>query len=198
MAEPTRPPGGSEGADEIRAVFEPFVALVDEYFQSIDELLAGEGEQEQRQVIGVLRTAGRTQTETFNRTFQEIFDAQDDDGRRLLARYLNGSGAPQMIADARGLLANRALQRRSLLEWIGLILSVIKELLPILADLLNIGGRILKFIMALLEILDKILELLGVSLGGRARENNSAAEEVVWRSLERYWRTTAAMKAATA
>jgi hypothetical protein len=198
MAKEPGPAHGREGASDIRAVFEPFVALIDEYFQSIDDLLASEGEQEQRQVIGVLRTAGRTQAETFNRTFQEIFDAQDDDGRSLLARYLNGSGAPQMIADARGLLGNRALQRRSLLDWIGIILSVIKELLPILADLLNIGGKILKFIMALLEILDKILELLGVSLGGRARENNSAAEEIVWRSLERYWRTTAAMKAATA
>jgi hypothetical protein len=178
--------------DVNRTLYTSFADLLDQYFEGIQSVLSADGEMEQKAVVGAMRLSANTQAKALAETFHEIFDRQDNEGRVVLNKYIDATGAMTLIANTRSLMNDPANNQRSLLSWISLILEILKEIIVMLADLLHLPKSVVHIILAILEILEKIVKLISQFLGSRAAEIADSSDRIFWTSLERYWNTTAA------
>lgn len=188
--EDTKPANRGARFEELRGVVEGFAQLVEEFSQAIQGELGLERLEEQRQVAGVLTSGLRTQCEALGRLMLDHVERADEEQIAHARTYLAATGVTGMIEQTRALMAAGTLQKKSLLSWIIFILEVIKELFPILADLLHLPKRIVLLIQAILEVIDKILRMLTGFLGREAATNADQAQAIMWSSLDRYWQAT--------
>lgn len=186
--------GAPAAPPEHRQTYSDFAELLDEYCGGIHTVLISEGEAEQAAVLDVLRQALATQARALAATFQDMYDNQDADGRGTIETFLDTAGAHNMIAQTRALMANDALQKKSLLGWIGLILEILKKIIAVLSDLLNLPGKLIKLILAIILLLEQILKMIARFLGLNAADQADNSDRILWTSLERYWNTTAALR----
>lgn len=141
-----------------------------------------------------MKLALKKQASSLVETFQDIYDSQDAEGRQFLEKFIRSTDVTELIVRSRALLKGPTLQKRSLLEWIILIIELIKEILVMIGDLFNLPDRVIKFILGILEIVEKILKFIAMLLGQRGAEIADSSDRIFWTSLERYWNTTAAWK----
>lgn len=192
--EGTKLEGRGVRIEELQGIVEGFKQLVEEFTQAIQRELALERLEEQRRVGEVLAIGLRIQCDALGRLMFEHVERADEEQIAHARTYLAASGVGGMIEQTRALMAEGTLQRRNLLGWIIFILEVIKEIFPILADLLNLPKRIVLLIQGILEIIDKILRMLTGFLGREAAANADSAQQIMWSSLDRYWQATASLR----
>jgi hypothetical protein len=180
--------------EELQGVVEGFARLVGDFSQAIQGELELDQLEEQRQVAGVLAAGLQTQCEALGRLMLDHVGRADEEQLAQARTYLAASGVAGMIEQTRALMAPGTLQKKSLLSWIIFILEVIKEIFPILADLLHLPKKIVLLIQGILEIIDKILRMLTGFLGREAATNADQAQQIMWSSLERYWQATASFR----
>lgn len=186
--------GTPEAPPEYRHTYADFAVLLDEYCGGIHTVLTSEGEAEQAAVLDVLRQALATQARSLAETFQAMYDNQDPEGRETIEGFLETAGARNMIAQTRALLGNDSLQKKPLLSWIGLILEILKKIIAVISDLLNLPGKLIKYILAIILLLEQIFKMLAQFLGLKAAQQADNSDRILWTSLERYWNTTAALR----
>ncbi|HQR33959.1 MAG TPA: hypothetical protein PLK30_14580 [Blastocatellia bacterium] len=180
--------------NEYRLAFFGFSELLEEYSNGVRDVLKSEGANEQIEVLEVMKLALKKQASSLVETFQDIYDSQDAEGRQFLEKFIRSTDVTELIVRSRALLKGPTLQKRSLLEWIILIIELIKEILVMIGDLFNLPDRVIKFILGILEIVEKILKFIAMLLGQRGAEIADSSDRIFWTSLERYWNTTAAWK----
>lgn len=193
MTENNLNPPTSEN-NEYRMAFFGFSELLEEYCDGVRDVLKSEGAIEQIEVLGVMKLALKKQSNSLVETFQEVYDTQDAEGRQFLEKFIRSTDVTELIVRGRALLKSTATQKRSLLGWIILIVELIKEILVMIGDLFNLPDRVIKFILGILEIVEKILKFIAMLLGEREAQIADSSDRIFWTSLERYWNTTAAWK----
>ncbi|MGH9798960.1 MAG: hypothetical protein ACRD82_01210 [Blastocatellia bacterium] len=184
----------SPGNNKYRLAFFGFSELLEEYCDGVRDVLKSEAAIEQVEVLEVMKLALKKQSNSLVETFQEIYDNQDAEGRQFLEKFINSTDVTELIVRGRALLKSTSTQKRSLLGWIILIIELIKEILVMIGDLFNLPQRVIKFILGILEIVEKILKFIAMLLGERQAEIADSSDRIFWTSLERYWNTTAAWK----
>lgn len=191
-------PGGNGEPVSVAGLRE-FSFLVDEFAVAVNAEL-GEAGQAERQTIGqVFRDTLAVQTNSIRDLFREVVAGLPADGKRDVEVFWRSSGASTAMTGARHAIQDGTLARRSVLEWIKLILEVIKK---IIADILAfikkhfpwlIGLiKILTIILGLLHILDNLLGNLNKLLAGREPVDMARETREMWQGLETFWRAEAA------
>ena len=193
-----QPPGGGEEPQIVAGLGE-FAALLDDFAAAINEELALAGQAERQAAGQVLRDTLAVQSASIRDLFRDVLAGLPAEGRTDVERFWRASGAATAIAAARAAIQNPALARRTVLEWIKLILELIKKILtqilafvkehfPWLFGLI----RILTIIIALLNILNNLLANLNKLLAGREPVDMNRESREMWQGLEAFWRAEAA------
>lgn len=187
-------PPPPENGDVNRELYTEFGALLERYCEGIKGVLSADGEREQVAVLGVLRQSLNAQSNALAEAFYEMFDRQDIEGQAVIVKYIKSTGALELVANTSSLMSDSSMNQKSLLSWIILILEILKEIIVMLGHLLHLPDSVIEFILGILDILDKILKLLSQFLGSRAADIANRSDQIFWESLQRFWRTTAALK----
>src|SRR5205823_1256081 len=119
------PPSGGEEHLIIAGLAE-FAALVNDFAVAVDEQLALADQQERQAIAQILRDTLAVESSSISELFREVLASLPADGRKDVERFWSVSGATPTITAARRAIQNPALARRSVLEWIKLILELIK------------------------------------------------------------------------
>lgn len=193
------PAAGGNGEPVSVAGLREFAFLVDEFAAAVNAEL-GEAGQAERQTIGqVFRDTLAVQTNSIRDLFREVVAGLPADGKTDVEIFWRSSGAAVAMAGARRAIQDRTLARRSVLEWIKLLLELIKKIIiSILAFIKEhfpwLKGliKILTIILALLVALDNILGKLNELLAGREPVDMARQTREMWQGLETFWRAEAA------
>lgn len=195
---PSRPsPTEGPAADQdVRSLFDGFVSLVDEYAAGIELLLEEEGKSERRALVAIYRNALKKQTSGLRDVLSDAYTAQDPEAQNRARQYLDASGLQGVITETRELMST-AQNKRSLWDWIGFILELIKNILLALADLFpKLLSGIFAIIIGIIEILEKIFRMIASFLSERAAVNAETADRIMWSSVENMWNAKAAWQKA--
>jgi hypothetical protein len=131
--------------------------------------------------------------------FREVFMDLPGDGKLNVEQFWRASGAEGSISGARAAIRDRSLARRSVLEWIKLILELIKKIIAQILEFINAHFplkrgliRVLTIILAILHIIDNLLSGLNQLLAGREPVDMDRLSRSMWEGLEVYWNAQAA------
>jgi phage-related protein len=196
---PSRPSPTEEAVadQDLRALFDGFVSLVDEYAAGIESLLEEKGKSERRALVAIYRNALKKQTSGLRDVLSDAFGAQDPEAQRRARQYLDASGLQGVIAETRELMSSAQSNKRSLWDWIGFILELIKNILLALADLFpKLLSGVFAIIIGIIEILEKIFRMIASFLSERAAVNAETADRIMWSSVENMWNAKAAWQKA--
>lgn len=192
------PPTGSEELLIVAGLSE-FAALLDEFAAAVNEELAVAGQQERQAIAQIFRDTLAVQSRSITELFREVLASLPADGAKDVDRFWRASGAATTIAAARAAIQNPALARRSVLEWIKLILELIKKVIAQILKFikqnfpLHFGLiRTLLLILAVLNILNNLLAKLNELLTGREPVDMASESREMWQGLETFWRAEAA------
>jgi len=193
------PPPGGGGEPLIVAGLGEFAALVDEFAAAVNDELTLAGQSERQAIGQILRDTLVVQSSSVRDLFREVFAGLPADGQTDVERFWRASGAATAIAGARAAIQNPALAKRSVLEWIKLILEFLKKIIALILEFMRnnfpwlVGLiKILEIILALLKILDNLFEKLNKLLVGREPVDMARESREMWQGLEAFWRAKAA------
>ncbi len=193
----TEPPTNGGKSSFVSGLGE-FGSLLDEFAGAIDEELGLSGQQERQAVAKVFRGTLAAQSGGVQEIFREILADLPGDGKLNVEQFWRVSGAQVAISGARAAIRDKSLAKRSVLEWIKLILELIKKTIAQILDF--IGGNfllkglknILTLILSILVIIDNLLAGLNQLLTGSEPVDMNRLSRSMWEGLEVYWKAQAA------
>lgn len=194
---PTPQPTGDVELTSIAGLRE-FSGLVDDFAAAVNEELREAGQSERQAVGQAFRDTLAVQTGSIVELFQKIVLGLPADGQANVELFWRSSGAAVAITAARSAIQNNALGRRSVLEWIKLILEALKKILRQVLQFIKTHFPLsgldlyLSIIVDLLPILNNLLDLLNKLLAGREPVDMARLSREMWHGLEAFWRAEAA------
>jgi hypothetical protein len=194
----TEPPTNGGQPSSVSGLGE-FGALLDEFAGAIDEELGLSGQQERQAVARVLRDTLAVQSGGVQEMFREVFTDLPGDGKLNVEQFWRVSGAQVSISGARAAIRDKSLAKRSVLEWIKLILEPIKKTIALILSFIKEHFKIkfglihvLTIILAILKIIDNLLFGLNQLLAGREPVDMDRLSNSMWEGLKVYWNAQAA------
>jgi hypothetical protein len=203
MASRRRPSQATSAQDvsqdfQILAGLTDFAALLDDFAAAVIDELELAGQSERQAVAQAFRATLAVQANSVRDLFRDILTNISAEGAAEAELFWRSSGASVAISGARAAIQNGALAKRSVLEWIKLIIELIKkvilQLLDHLQDLPFLAGikKWLLIILAIANIIDNLLAALNDLLAGREPVDMHRVSRNMWQGLETYWRAKAA------
>lgn len=194
----TKPPTNGGQPSSVSGLGE-FGSLLDEFAGAIEEELGLSGQQERQAVAKVFRGTLAAQSGGVQEMFGEVFTDLPGDGKLNVEQFWRVSGAQVSISGARAAIRDKSLARRSVLEWIKLILELIKKIIAQILQFikdnfpLKFGlKKVLAIILGILNIIDNLLSDLNQLLAGSEPVDMNRLSRSMWEGLEVYWNAQAA------
>jgi hypothetical protein len=201
----TKEPPTNAGQPSFVSGLGEFGSLLDEFAGAVEEELGLSGQQERQAVAKVLRGSLAAQSGGVQEMFREVFTDLPGDGKLKVEQFWRMSGAQLSISGARAAIRDKALARRSVLEWVKLILELIKKIIALILDFINVHFPlafglilVLTIILAILNIIDNLLHGLNQLLAGREPVDMDRLSRSMWEGLEVYWKAQAAFLGSSA
>lgn len=114
-----------------------FSALVDGFAAAVHDELGLADQKERQAMAQIFRETLVVQSSSITELFREVFDGLPADGKTDVERFWRASGAATAIAASRRALQDGTLARRTVLEWIKLILELIKKILASILEFIH-------------------------------------------------------------
>jgi len=203
MASRRRQPQGTSAQESredspILAGLTDFGSMLDDFAAAVIRELELAGQTERQAVAQVFRDTLAVQASSVRDLFHDILRNLPSEGVAEVELFWRSSGAAVAISGARAAIQNGALAKRSVLEWIKLIIELIKKVISHILEhiqdlpfLAGIAGTLV-IILALANIIDNLLAGLNDLLAGREPVDMSRVSRNMWQGLETFWRAKAA------